>query len=121
MRYLLIFQLLCGAFGAFVAGRKKRSRLAWGLIGALLPVAGVAWVMLIPERGAEWNAGPAAGPSPRRRERPKRCCGRFIPDCRGCPYFRRHLFRGDQEGPADGYCEFFDTELTDQTRRTSSA
>ncbi|MGD2175738.1 MAG: hypothetical protein PVJ27_10080 [Candidatus Brocadiaceae bacterium] len=113
MHYFFVIQLLCGFFAAYVAGGKGRSRLAWWFAGALLPIFGVALVLLVPPAGEAGAAGPAGGSTPRQPVRPKRCCGRFIPDCLGCSYFRRNLFRSDASPGARGHCRYFGRDLVE--------
>jgi hypothetical protein len=108
VHYFLVFQVLCGLFGAFVAGRKGRSKLLWAAMAAAVPVAGVVWVLLLPERRAP-RAGPVPAGPPRRR--PARCCGEFRPDCLGCPYFRRDLFGHDTAAGNRGRCTFYQKHL----------
>jgi hypothetical protein len=80
-----------------------------------LPVLGVVAVMLAgrKEDGTS-TAGTSKGKD--RRTRPSRCCGEFLPDCRGCPYFRRRLFRSE-DGDAVGYCTFYDRILRENRPR----
>jgi hypothetical protein len=110
MHYLIVVQLFCAFFCAFLAGRSGRSRVFWWLVGALVPVLGVAvclWETRAPAEGpGREGAGPVTG-----RSRPKRCCGRYIPECWGCPHFRRHLFSTDSEG-SKGHCAFYGRDLT---------
>jgi hypothetical protein len=113
MEYIIVFQLLAGAFAAYVASRKGRSWFLWALFGALVPVVGAVCALLI---GPARPAGAEPTQAERREEKlkrvPRRCCGRYIPDCRGCPFFRRPLFDRSYEGDKRGYCERFDKELT---------
>jgi hypothetical protein len=128
MYYLLIVQVLCGFFSAFVAGRKGRNRLLWWFIGALLPLLGVVLCLKVGEAadkgepvplGAPASADAAAKAADRRR-RPSRCCGSYIPDCLGCSYFRRQLFSGEQKDGLKGRCEHFDRELLEESSRKRS-
>ena len=115
MSYVIAFQVLCGFFSSYVAGRKGRARLRWWLVGALVPVFGVMLSLLAPD--AEAGSGPATvgGKEGRRRsrKRPKRCCGSYIPDCQGCSFFRRHLFDPDPSEDKKGYCRFYGKDLTE--------
>lgn len=124
MYYLIAFQVLCGCFSAFVAGRKGRSRLAWWLMGALLPVFGVLLSLAAPAAPGAPRSAAAATDTKREpsqtRKRPKRCCGSYIPDCFGCPFFRRQLFDSDRSEDKKGYCEFFGRELRDKSKRKGS-
>jgi hypothetical protein len=114
MEYLIAFQLLCGCFAAFVAGRRSRSRAAWWFVGALLPVAGVVLALTASHPGAAGSSGPAHSASEPRKPagRPRRCCGSYIPDCLGCPYFRRPLFDGEGSSQKKGTCTLLGTDLT---------
>ena len=112
--YLVALQLFCGCFSAFVAGQKDRNRIAWWFIGALLPVLGVALSLSVRPAPAE-SAGPASRAA-QKRQRPKRCCGTYIPDCFACPHFRKALFRTDEDESQKGYCEYFEKPLADESR-----
>lgn len=115
MHYLIVFQVLCGFFAAHVASRNGRNAVGWWFAGALLPVLGVVAVMLAGRKeGGTSMAGTSTGKD--RRVRPSRCCGEFLPDCRGCPYFRRRLFRSE-DGDAVGYCTFYDRILRENRPR----
>lgn len=120
--YAVAFQLLCGSFAAFLAGRKGRSRIAWFAVGLLVPIIGVALA---------WSAAPrAAGPKAKRRDRapgaqrqrrrPRRCTGSYIPDCLGCRYFIRPLFDPSYSGFRKGRCELLGRDLVDEAERESS-
>jgi hypothetical protein len=112
MHYLIVFQILCGFFAAYVASRKARSPVLWWFAGTFLPVVGVVWALLVSDAvpGGAPRTGGRSGPG--RSKRPKRCCGEFLPDCRGCPHFRRRLFRSEQDGDP-GYCEFYEKTLSE--------
>jgi hypothetical protein len=114
METAIAIQIFVAIFCAFMALRKERSPLLWALIG-LVPVVGVIAVIVVsPARAADKAAArPKDRPHP--PARPKRCCGRYIPDCRGCPYFRRALFQSDKQKDEGrvGHCEFFDRNLYD--------
>ncbi|MHC4592772.1 MAG: hypothetical protein ACYS8L_08775, partial [Planctomycetota bacterium] len=56
----------------------------------------------------------------RPRTKPKRCCGSYIPDCFGCPHFRRKLFDPARSEGKKGYCEFFRKDLVDPSREKNS-
>jgi len=71
---------------------------------ALLPAAP-------PREGeAEGRRGKPARP-PRR---PRRCRGRYIPDCQGCPYFRRPLFTDHPPENLKGQCTYFGEDLLEE-------
>lgn len=119
MEYIIAFQLLCGCFAGYVAAQKNRNWFWWFLVGLLVPVAGVIIALAVdaPRRGS--------GGRPRSRtrdretdtlKRPKRCCGRYIPDCKGCPYFSRPLFDGTYRGRKKGYCNFFKKDLVEEKK-----
>jgi len=114
MNYLIVLFALCGFFSAYVAGRKGRNPLAWWFVGALLPVIGPILSLAVPPKSLadrESARGPG-GPARRRPPpRPKRCCGEYMPDCRGCPYFRRQLFDPSRAERTKGRCEFFGKDL----------
>ncbi|MHC4479351.1 MAG: hypothetical protein ACYS8K_08085 [Planctomycetota bacterium] len=115
MHYFVVFQVLCGCFAAFTAGRKGRRPAVWWFVGALVPVFGVVLSLAVPPL----SAGPASSPlaaektplARRPRAKPKRCCGSYIPDCFGCSYFRRPLFDPGRSEGKKGHCEFFDKDL----------
>jgi hypothetical protein len=115
MYYVVVLQILCGCFAAFVAARKGRSPLLWGLLGVVLPVVGVALALVLPTVQA--SAGSAGGgrTAQRRRVRPKRCRGSYIPDCFGCPHFRRVLFDAEPSAGKKGFCEFFAADLYEES------
>jgi len=116
MEYLVAIQLLCGSFAAYVASRKNRNRFLWFLLGLAVPVGGVLMALIVgkgqrtPGKGVE--SPDVAEAEPRRP--PKRCCGSYIPDCRGCPYFTRPLFDPSYGGRRKGYCELFEKELIEE-------
>ncbi len=119
IRYVLVFQLLCGALAAFVARRKGRSGLFWLLAGTCLPVIGVVLALASKAGGKRGRAKRPVGESrPQKKKRPpKRCCGRYIPDCEGCPFFQRLLF---DEQPVDGRkgkCRRYNRDLKVNTDR----
>lgn len=118
----MAIQIIVGLFCGFMARRKARNGVAWGIAGVLVPVVPVVLIISLDparQRPAGTENGPAGRGAPRMPPaRPKRCCGRYIPDCRGCPYFRRALFRGEdrkQKGYR-GHCEYFDRELFEEER-----
>lgn len=120
MPYLVVVQILCGFFSAYVAGRKGRSRVAWWFIGALLPVAGVVLALLAGDKERSEGSAAAVTHAPseaalRRRRRPKRCCGSYIPDCLGCPYFRRPLFSQNPRPNLRGTCQYFGIDLVQES------
>ena len=117
MYYLIASQVLCGAFAAFAAGRKGRSRLGWFAVGLLVPVAGVVMAWCVPPVVSR-GQGRAARRAPRRP--PRRCTGSYIPDCLGCRYFVRPLFDRSYSGPRKGRCERFDRELVDESESRES-
>lgn len=115
MEYLVAFQLLCGCFAGYVASHKGRGWFAWFLLGALVPIAGVIAVLLVEEPSEEppeedWT-DELKEARKRKLKPPKRCCARYIPDCQGCPYFRKPLFDPTYTGSKKGYCELFEKEL----------
>ena len=114
MEYVVVFQVFCGFFAAFVAARKERSVLAWFAIGTLLPVVGVALALRV-------KRTPARGGKERTvRQAPRRCRGSFIPDCRGCPFFSRPLFDPSQDSSKKGYCQRFERVLVQENGRKGS-
>jgi hypothetical protein len=118
--YLIVLQVLCGCFSAFVAGRKGRDRRRWWLIGALLPVAGVVLSLRAGQAGPQEPAtlgAPASGRKLQRHHRPSRCCGSYIPDCLGCCYFRRQLFSAEHREGLKGRCDYFDRQLVEEPSR----
>ncbi len=119
MYYAVVLVVFCAFFSAFVAGRKGRSPLLWWMIG-LLPVFGVVLALLAAPRlpgasQASVDEGPGQAP-----DRPKRCRGEFIPDCLGCAYFQRQLFRADPAEGVRGYCRFFEMGLVDEDTRRAA-
>jgi len=123
MQFLVVFQILCGFFGAFVAGRKGRSRLGWWFIGAFLPVFGAILCLMAPDAAAKVGAteqGDGADGIRKQRPRPRRCCGSYIPDCQGCPYFRRPLFEAHREADGKGTCTFYGKQLREEADADNS-
>jgi hypothetical protein len=123
MYYLIICAVLCGFFSAFVAGRKGRNRIAWWFVGTLLPILGVVLSLAVPQRRVALSAvrvRRAQGGARQGRKKPKRCCGSYIPDCFGCPYFRRPLFDPGRGEDKKGYCEFFGRDLIAASGRKST-
>lgn len=125
MHYLIAFQVLCGCFSAFAAGRKGRRPAIWWFIGALIPVFGVVLSLAVPDSPASrpataTGAGGKTVRARRARAKPKRCCGSYIPDCFGCPHFRRKLFDPSRSKGKKGYCEFFLKDLMDPSRERNS-
>ncbi len=117
MPYVVMTLMIVGAFvSSHIAARKGRSAVHWWFIG-LVPVFGIMLALLMDtgapagvtrkERGGRRRKG--APP----RKRPKRCCGSYIPECWGCPFFRRNLFDPDPHEGKRGYCEHFRHELTE--------
>ncbi len=125
MHYFIAFQILCGCFSAFVAGRKGRSRLAWWFVGAMLPLLGVVLSLIVLEAptapSSSRGVGGAVSAQSRARRRPKRCSKSYTPDCSGCPFFRRRLFDADRSEDKKGYCEFFNKELRDESKAKGSS
>ncbi|MEF8788161.1 MAG: hypothetical protein V5A84_03745 [Planctomycetota bacterium] len=117
MVYLVAFQLLCGCFAGYVAAQKRRNWFWWFLVGTLVPVAGVLIALMVDSARAG-RGGRSRGRSRDRGgeklKRPKRCCGEYIPDCKGCPYFSRPLFDGSYRDEKKGYCKFFKKELIEK-------
>ena len=123
MEYLIVALALCGFFSAYVAARRGRRPVVWWFVGALLPVLGVVLAMVLPAKPPvrqedAWAPGSPVPSRPLRR--PKRCCGFYIPDCCGCPYFRRHLFDPARAGRTKGRCEFFGKDLDEVPARADS-
>jgi len=110
MEYLIAAQLFCGVFAAYVAAGKCRSKLAWFFIG-LIPIVGVVAAVLAPHAAPCGHFGARSTGRTSAPERAKRCSGTFIPDCRGCAYFRKPLFDPSYAETREGYCEFFHKEL----------
>jgi hypothetical protein len=121
MEYVIAFQLLCGCFAGYVASQKHRNWFWWFLVGTLVPVAGVLIALTVEDaRTAERGRGPRrASEETQQPKRPKRCCGRYIPDCQGCPYFSRPLFDPsfDKETEKKGYCRFFKKDLVQREEK----
>ena len=120
MYYLLIIQVLCGCFSAYVAGRKGRDRVRWWFIGALLPVVGVVLSLRATEVRQEVPGtlgAPASGKKTEACHRPSRCCAAYIPDCLGCSHFRRQLFSAEHREGLKGRCDYFDRELVEESSR----
>jgi len=118
--YLIVMQVLCGAFSAYVAGRKGRSRWAWFFIGTLVPVLGVVLALLAEQvkTESEDRVGPAGlGGRKVKARRPLRCCGSYIPDCQGCPHFRRQLFAGERRADVKGHCAYYGKDLTEDAEQ----
>ena len=123
MYYLAAFQVLCGGFCAFVAVRKGRSPVFWWLVGTVLPVVGV--VLSLTVAPAERTRVAARGrrgsrePAGKERRIPRRCCGSYIPDCLGCPFFRRRLFPASprEDSNTKGFCEHLHKELRAEPER----
>jgi hypothetical protein len=114
MDYVIIALALCGFFSAYVAVRKGRNPVAWWLVGAFLPVVGPVLSLTVPpklpaDEEEEWAPGAPVPHRPVRR--PKRCCGFYIPDCCGCPHFRRQLFDSTRTEHAKGRCDFYGKDL----------
>jgi len=122
MEYFVAFQLLCGCFAGFVASRKDRGWFVWFLLGTFVPVFGVIAALLANEPATEpaeenWTQELERKTKNRKLKPPKRCCGRYIPDCQGCPYFRKPLFDPTYSGSKKGYCELFEKELIDNQKK----
>jgi hypothetical protein len=124
MQYLLVFQFLCGCFSAFVAGRKGRSRLGWWLIGALVPFFGLLLSLMVgaarPEAAQGQRTDRPERAAHRPTGRPKRCTGIYMPDCLGCPHFRRRLFDSEPRDGAKGTCTYFGRVLDQEPTRADS-
>lgn len=113
MEYLIVFQILCGAFGGYVASRKGRNVIVWLFIAGVLPLAGLALVLMVGEVGS--SAPNITGVGTQKRRRPRRCDGSFIPDCRGCPHFSRPLFDPSYGASHRGRCRYYRRELREQS------
>jgi hypothetical protein len=121
MEYFLAFQLLCGLFAAFVAARKGRSALVWFALGLLLPIVGVVLALRArPPRVRTEGPRASVDEAASQRQPPRRCCGSYIPDCLGCPFFTRPLFDPSYEGPKKGYCQHFENVLVEEGDREGS-
>ncbi len=119
--YLVAFQLLCGAFGAFLASRKRRSPAAWFAIAFAVPVVGVILAFTVREyRRAKPGVSKCRQEQRRTLQPPKRCCRSYIPDCLGCPYFNRPLFDDSYTGERKGYCRLFGKELLESGDRKTA-
>ena len=116
MPYILAFQVFCGCFSAYVAAQKGRSAILWLLAGALLPVFGVVWILLLEGRGKRPRTPSSGGRAPSKRRRPRRCSGEFTSDCLGCSYFRRRLFSVESSEDVRGYCGYYGKDLIDDAR-----
>jgi len=113
MPYLIAGLILSGLVAGYVAGRKGRSRIAWMAVGMFLPGLGILLSIAVPERG-DADGSPEGGAPARKahvRRRPRRCCGSWIPDCQGCDWFHRELFRSSQTTDSVGYCEYYGRRL----------
>ena len=122
LAYFLALQVFCGCFAAYAAAKQGRNWAAWFVVGMALPVVGVLLALVVsreprartgrvsPGSGARGKAGPSPG-----RRRPKRCCGSYIADCQGCPYFRRRpLFDSSSEDSCKGHCQYFRKPLAEE-------
>ena len=47
---VVVVMVMLGALGAFLAGRRGRSRAAWAVVCFLLPIVGLLVLLLIPDR-----------------------------------------------------------------------
>jgi len=121
MYHLIVLQVLCGFFSAFVAVHKGRGRLAWWLIGALLPILGVVLILRATDRRTARRPG-MKGPRADQQARlePKRCRGSYIADCLGCPYFRRPLFDPSPAADRKGHCDLFHKDLFESREDVTS-
>ena len=124
MYYLGAFQILCGGCSAFVAARKGRNPIFWWLVGTLVPIFGVVLSLAVaPADHARVSSRPRQGsgePVREKRRIPKRCCGSYIPDCLGCPFFRRQLFATGRREGTKGFCEHLQKELRSEPKRRGS-
>jgi len=110
---LIAFQLLCGCFAGYVASQKGRNWFFWFLVG-LVPVLGVILALIVekphhPQARRDRTDGDRE--VARERRPPLRCRGEYIPDCQGCPYFRKPLFDPTYAGTRKGWCDFFHKDL----------
>ena len=113
IEYLIIGWLGCACFVAFAARRAGRRPAQWFLIGLALPLISIPLVLMSGRPGPR-KSDKIIPLSPRRRKnlsRPRRCCGRFISDCAGCPYFRGPKLFGDQSELEAGFCDYFKRTL----------
>ncbi len=124
MYYLIAFQMLCGCFSTFVAARKGRNPILWWLVGALLPIFGVVLSLALTaaDRTRVSAGGREGAPEQARQGQriPRRCCGSYIPDCLGCPFFRRQLFPAGRGEGTRGYCDHLHKELRSTPERRGS-
>ncbi len=115
LSYILVFQIACGISALLIAQRKGRNRPAWLAAGTFLPVIGLALILVLKPLKARKQAARGKQRNKARMRPPKRCCGSYIPDCEGCPYFVRVLFEEEVIEGKKGDCRFYGRELTVET------
>ncbi len=120
--YVIVFLLACGLITGLTAHFKGENIFEWGLTGIFLPIIGI--LLLItghkpPHKRKKGTDGRHA--KKKVRKRPKRCCGSYIPDCEGCPFFQKSLFADNtvQTGKK-GDCLFYHRELKDDHHQKRS-
>jgi hypothetical protein len=116
LAYLLVFQAFVGFFCSHIARTKRRNPVLWWTVGAFVPVVGL--LVCLGVRPASRRPTRQATPQRRRRnaQRPAACTGSYIPECWGCPHFRRPLFDGDHAEGKVGHCAFYDRDLLRKER-----
>jgi hypothetical protein len=120
MYFFICVQLLCGLFACFVAKAKNRSATLWLLLGAILPILGVVIILILSPKDAPLSEEKDSSEQKPKR-RPKRCCGSYLPDCHGCPYFSRPLFDNSYNENKKGRCEFFGRDLYEEPEERKSS
>ena len=117
LNYVMILMIVCAFASSRIAARKGHNATQWWVIG-LVPVFGVMLALMAydaaPGQAAPRKRAARKAKDAPLRKRPKRCCGHYIPECWGCPFFRRNLFVADPQEAKRGYCEHFKRELTDR-------
>jgi len=99
MQRTLIIQILAAFLGAYLAGRKGRSSLVWGIVSFLFPPFVLLPVLLPPVIRVEdiSRCSKCSGPVVKGMDRCPRCgeglpidmvecasCGKFVPEGRRC-------------------------------------
>ena len=113
---VMMLMIVCAFASSHIAARKGRNTVHWWFIG-LVPIFGIMLALLMDTGAPGGVTRKKKGARKRKdalpRKRPKRCCGSYIPECWGCPFFRRNLFDPDPHEGKRGYCEHFRRELTE--------